>query len=239
MRKIALAFLILATSACGSSDRAQRPENSPADAVQTAAYGVAASQRPQTRTGRVEQAGRTNAVLRAGSALCGDSSIRGVEIGRVASQVNGCGIEKAVGVQSVAGVTLSPRATVDCPTARALKAWVDGAVKPAFADTGGGVSSLRVAAHYACRTRNNRPGGQISEHGRGRAIDISEFRMRDGSRVSVLTGWGDPKTRNDMRQVHRAACGPFGTVLGPQADRYHLDHFHFDTAEHRGGPYCR
>jgi len=39
--------------------------------------------------------------------------------------------------------------------------------------------------------------------------------------------------------MHRAACGPFGTVLGPNADRFHQDHFHFDTARHRSGPYCR
>jgi hypothetical protein len=27
--------------------------------------------------------------------------------------------------------------------------------------------------------------------------------------------------------------------LGPDADRYHQDHFHLDTASHRSGPYCR
>jgi hypothetical protein len=236
---LTLAFVLFAASACSVPDRSQRPDSGSEGSVRGAASDAAASQRPQTRPDRVEQAGRTDAVLRTGGALCGDNSIRGVVIGRVASQVQGCGVPEAVGVQSVAGVTLSPRATIDCPTARALKAWVDGAVKPAFADMGGGVSSLRVAAHYACRTRNNRPGGRISEHGKGKAIDISEFRMRDGSRVSVLTGWRDPGTRGAMRQVHRAACGPFGTVLGPQADRYHQDHFHFDTARHRGGSYCR
>ena len=33
--------------------------------------------------------------------------------------------------------------------------------------------------------------------------------------------------------------GGFGTVLGPESDQFHQDHFHFDTARHRGGPYCR
>jgi hypothetical protein len=42
-----------------------------------------------------------------------------------------------------------------------------------------------------------------------------------------------------MRRMHRGACGPFGTVLGPEADRYHQDHFHFDTARYRSGSYCR
>jgi hypothetical protein len=42
-----------------------------------------------------------------------------------------------------------------------------------------------------------------------------------------------------MRRAHKTACGPFGTVLGPNADRYHQDHFHFDTARYRSGSYCR
>ncbi|MDX5403468.1 MAG: extensin family protein, partial [Rhodobacterales bacterium] len=25
----------------------------------------------------------------------------------------------------------------------------------------------------------------------------------------------------------------------PESDRFHRDHFHFDTARHRNGPFCR
>jgi hypothetical protein len=39
--------------------------------------------------------------------------------------------------------------------------------------------------------------------------------------------------------MHKAACGPFGTVLGPNSNRFHQDHFHFDTARYRSGSYCR
>jgi hypothetical protein len=39
--------------------------------------------------------------------------------------------------------------------------------------------------------------------------------------------------------MHKSACGPFGTVLGPDADKYHKDHFHFDVAKHGNGAYCR
>ena len=41
-----------------------------------------------------------------------------------------------------------------------------------------------------------------------------------------------------MRAAHRAACGIFGTTLGPGSDGYHEDHLHFDTVS-RGSPYCR
>ncbi len=34
-----------------------------------------------------------------------------------------------------------------------------------------------------------------------------------------------------LRAVHDAACGRFGTVLGPEANEYHRNHFHLDMAE--------
>lgn len=172
-------------------------------------------------------------------AICGDPAIQGEVVGRVPGRIAGCGVEGAVRVRSVSGVTLSQQATMDCGTAKALKTWIDTGVKPAVGSTGGGLSGLRVAAHYACRTRNNQPGAKISEHGKGRAIDISGLRLEDGRTITVLKGWN---TRNDgriLKRAHKAACGPFGTVLGPNADRFHQDHFHFDTARYRSGSYCR
>ena len=112
-------------------------------------------------------------------------------------------------------------------------------MKPAVGRLGGGVHSLKVVAHYSCRTRNNQPGAKISEHGRGKAIDIAAINLKNGVALTVLKGWNDPVQGPSLKKVHAGACGPFGTVLGPRADRFHKDHFHFDTARHRGGPYCR
>lgn len=167
-------------------------------------------------------------------ALCGDPDLRGEVLAPITSRVRGCGIKEPVRVTEVAGVRLSTPATLDCPTARALRAWVEDGLKPAVGRRG--VSELQIAAHYACRTRNNRPGAPISEHGRGRAIDISGIRLGNGERITVL---GDYRSSRVLRQARRAACGIFGTTLGPGSDRFHNDHFHFDTARHRNGPYCR
>jgi hypothetical protein len=41
-----------------------------------------------------------------------------------------------------------------------------------------------------------------------------------------------------LRAVHRAACKIFGTVLGPEANNAHKNHFHLDMAERRNGPIC-
>lgn len=176
--------------------------------------------------------------LRKGS-VCGVNAIRGQSLKAIPGRISGCGIQKPVQITELAGVRLSTPAVVDCATAKALHSWIEKGAKPTFGRLGGGIAQLDVAASYACRTRNNRPGAKISEHGRGRAIDISAVRLENGTRMTVLKGWNDPVQGQLLRKLHRAACGSFGTVLGPDSDVYHRDHFHFDTARYRSGSYCR
>ncbi len=171
--------------------------------------------------------------------ICGDRSIQGEAVGYVPGKLPACGIRDAVQVRSVSGVALSQGALMDCRTALALKSWIDRGLKPAVGRAGGGVEGLRVAAHYSCRTRNGQPGAKVSEHGKGRAIDISAVRLRDGSELSVLGDYRSGRAGRILRRAYGAACSFFGTTLGPDADRFHQDHFHFDTARHRGGSYCR
>ena len=172
-------------------------------------------------------------------AICGTRDIEGVRLAPVTARVQGCGIEEPVRVTSVAGVALSQAATMDCPTALALREWVTDAVVPTIGNRGGGVARLNVAGHYVCRTRNNQKGARISEHGRGRAIDISGLVLKNGTVISVLKHWRDATAGPILKDLHRAACGTFGTVLGPNSDRFHRDHFHFDTARYRNGSFCR
>lgn len=171
--------------------------------------------------------------------ICGDRAIRGQAIARIRGRISACGIENPVKVTSVDGVALSTPATLDCTTAKALKHWVHNGAKPAVGRMGGGIQSLRVVAHYACRTRNNQPGAKISEHGRGRAIDIAAINLKNGTALTVLSDWRTNRKGTALKRMHKAACGPFGTVLGPNANKYHQDHFHFDTARYRSGTYCR
>ncbi|RLJ60663.1 hypothetical protein BCF46_0866 [Litoreibacter meonggei] len=171
--------------------------------------------------------------------VCGNPNIRGEKISRIPAKLRGCGLDNGVKVTEVSGVALTQHAKIDCNTAKALNAWVEKGVKPAVGRRGGGVKSLKVVAHYACRTRNNKRGGKISEHGRGRAVDIAAINLKDGSSMTVLKGWRSAKNGPALKKMHKAACGPFGTVLGPNANRYHQDHFHFDTARYRSGTYCR
>ena len=172
-------------------------------------------------------------------ALCGDRSIRGEAIAAIPARVSGCGLTEGVRVTEVDGVRLSTPANIDCVTAQALRRWVTESVKPNVGRLGGGVAGLNVMASYSCRTRNNQPGAKVSEHGRGRAIDIGGIILKNGATISVLNGWRDPQHGDILRRLHRGACGVFGTVLGPASDRFHQNHFHLDTARYRSGSYCR
>ena len=168
--------------------------------------------------------------------VCGDRKIRGETIPPIPARVKGCGLADPVRVNEIDGVRLSPSATIDCSTAKALKTWIANGLKPAAGKQG--VSALRVAASYACRPRNNIPGARISEHGRGKAIDISAVVLGNGEVIDVLGQYHQDKGRV-LRAAHKAACGIFGTTLGPGSDGYHENHLHFDTASYRGEPYCR
>ena len=175
---------------------------------------------------------------RAGS-VCGIPGIKGKALPAIAARVRGCGLGEPVEVTSVDGIALTPPATIGCPTAVALNTWVHGTAKPAFAGKGGGLEALRVAASYICRTRNNVPGAPISEHGKGKAIDISGFILASGAEVTVAQDYRRGAYSATLKRVHQAACGPFGTTLGPGSDGRHEDHIHMDIASYRSGDYCR
>jgi hypothetical protein len=44
--------------------------------------------------------------------------------------------------------------------------------------------------------------------------------------------------RQFLRQIHAKACGTFGTVLGPEANEAHRNHFHVDMAKRRHRSFC-
>ena len=214
-----------------------RPATITADVASAAANETAplTSARPIKRPAGIEVAAQRRAAEIRRGQVCGDPAIQGEAIGRVNGRGR-CGIDNAVRVRSVAGVALKPTATIDCRTAGALKRWVTTGALPA---TGGQAASLRVVSHYACRNRNSAASGRLSEHSFGKAIDIAGIGLKSGREITVLRGWNSSRDGTALRRMWQAACGPFGTVLGPNANRFHRDHFHFDTASYRSGSYCR
>ena len=157
-----------------------------------------------------------------------------------------CGIAAPVAVASLEGgaVDFSGKAVIGCDLAEQLADWMRAKVEPAAEKAyGQKLTGLRIAASYACRTRDNIAGAKLSEHAHGAAIDISAFRIGDRW-IEVGPAWrAGGADQAFLATVRTSACGPFTTVLGPGSDSFHTDHFHLDIIQRRtAGPskglYC-
>jgi len=139
--------------------------------------------------------------------------------------------EGGVGVTASAGpVEVKPAATLACPIVSALDQWITAAVQPAalhwFRQP---VVEIKQISAYSCRGMNGNPNAHISEHAFGNALDIAEFALADGHKISVQYGWhGTPEEQGFLHDVQLAACEEFTTVLAPGANVYHYNHIHVD-----------
>jgi hypothetical protein len=131
-------------------------------------------------------------------------------------------------------VGLSKPATLNCPLTSALDGWLYHVVEPAAQRVYGAyVTKIQVLSSYSCRTRNSKAYGKVSEHSFGNAIDIAAFTLSDGRTITVEHGWrGAPQDRVFLREVHQGGCKLFTTVIGPDGDKQHYNHFHLDLARH-------
>ncbi len=157
------------------------------------------------------------------------------------SEGNGCGISNGYRIFASSGVSFSQPATVTCAVANTFNEWLQDTVQPHASDIyGSNVTSVKIAASYSCRPRNNVSGAKLSEHGMGNAIDVAGFTLADGREVSVEGDYyGSRDNQSFLRAIRSEACGPFHTVLGPGSDANHKDHIHLDLQRERsGGPYC-
>jgi hypothetical protein len=130
-----------------------------------------------------------------------------------------------------------------CPLAASFTAWAKHAVKPAARlYLGSDVVRIETFGTYNCRNVNSARSGKLSEHAFGNAVDVAGFVLKDGRRISVLKGWSGTKDeRAFLRRLHESACKRFGTVLGPNYNAAHANHFHFDMGKTMkdGSSYCR
>jgi len=90
---------------------------------------------------------------------------------------------------------------------------------------------------YACRNVYNRKEGRLSQHASANALDIAGFRLADGQRIELLRDWpGEGAKARFLREVQAGACEQFNTVLGPEYNAAHRNHFHLDMG---GWRVCR
>ncbi len=75
---------------------------------------------------------------------------------------------------------------------------------------------------------------------RGRALASAE-RQGLGRPDTLPVPGGDTVVTKEgafLRRLHRGACGIFSTVLGPEANDAHRNHFHLDLAPRRRNAFC-
>ncbi|MEP3051047.1 MAG: extensin family protein [Erythrobacter sp.] len=126
---------------------------------------------------------------------------------------------------------------VQCQTAQSFSEWARfGVDRAARQILGSPLERIETMGSYSCR--NVAGSSRRSAHARAEAIDVSAFILKDGTRVSVQGDWSNGTTaeREFLRVVHGSACKRFGTVLGPNYNRAHEDHFHLEKKE---GSFCR
>ncbi|MEM8824674.1 MAG: extensin family protein [Pseudomonadota bacterium] len=139
----------------------------------------------------------------------------------------GCGIDPRVEVTDVAGLALAPMETT-CAAALRLAMWAEHGVKPAAEKLGAEIVFLRHQGSYNCRPI--RGGTRLSTHGTGEAVDVAGVTLSDGRRLELLEGWSDPGDVGVFwHELHASACRWFVTVLGPDFNALHADHFHMQS----------
>jgi hypothetical protein len=155
-----------------------------------------------------------------------------------------CGAPAPVSLSAVnltSKVKIQPAGRMTCPLADALGRWLREVVQPrAKALLEDEIVALTNVAAYHCRPRYDDATQRMSHHAFANAIDISEFITAKGERINPLEHWsGEDARAKFLKEVHAGACGIFGTVLGPEANVAHRNHFHFDLAKRRRSAYCQ
>ena len=135
------------------------------------------------------------------------------------------------------GVPATGLGAMTCNLAANFAAWARYGVQPAARlILGAEIEKIETFGTYNCRPIAG--SGKLSEHAHSNAIDVSAFVLSDGRRITVQQGWhGDRQTRQFLSLIHASACKRFNTVLSPDYNAAHHDHFHFDMGG-RGG-FCR
>lgn len=103
-----------------------------------------------------------------------------------------CGAPAPIRVKSIGkdpAVVIEPPATITCPLAASLAAWLKDKVQPAAATLGSAVVKIHNASSYKCRNRYGGANTKLSEHALANALDISEFVFASGQHVTVLKSW--------------------------------------------------
>ncbi|WP_029014709.1 extensin family protein [Niveispirillum irakense] len=157
----------------------------------------------------------------------------------------GCGLTGAATLRR-SDLRYNATVTASCPLLAGLVLYERHVLIPAARrHFNADIANVRHYGTYACRAvRTTRgEGGRRSQHATANAIDIAAVTLADGTTSSLISDWDrmDDQSRPTAaalfwRDAHKGGCQIFRSVLGPDYNDLHRDHFHLDM-----GPFgiCR
>lgn len=196
------------------------------------ACGIPDSKRPSTGGGKIDPSPSAKQCF-------GELRKAGVSFSPLPNRnfSGGCSQIDAITMLDVGRRTeVSNLGPIKCQLANKFAAWTEYAVKRAARQyLGSELVRIETMGSYSCRRIAG--SGRLSEHGRANAIDVSGFILADGRRITLTKNWRNGRQEKQfLRAIHKSACRRFGTVLSPDFNADHHDHFHFDMG---GNGYCR
>ncbi len=164
----------------------------------------------------------------------------GVTVERAENTDDGgfCQVRGAVRITGGDVTPLSPSVVMTCPLAVRYVLWDRQVLRPAAREIlGSEVARVDNVGTYSCRRIYNSQvaSDRPSEHARANALDVAGLTLEDGRRVTVLGDWdGSGPAGSEgsvfLQRLRDGACRVFSTVLTPDYNDAHRDHFHFDGA---------
>ena len=142
-----------------------------------------------------------------------------------------CGERSPLQVSEIFSVSLSKPVILNCRMTSTLANWIEDLQQHRFDEGRPLLQRINVSTSYYCRRRNNAPSGKISEHGFANALDMTGFEFRPDQTLTVEQDW-ESENAETLKTMRDLACKHFTTVLSPDADPHHADHFHFDLGCH-------
>lgn len=147
-----------------------------------------------------------------------------------------CHIRGRIDLRGVGDASLSAIET-RCAVGLRLAMWEQHALQPAARDLfGTTVSQIDHIGSYNCR-RIRGSSNRWSTHATADAIDVSGFRLGDGTRIKLINDWDDGGPKGAfLRRARDSACDWFRVTLSPDYNSLHADHFHVQSG---GWGLCR
>lgn len=141
--------------------------------------------------------------------------------------VQSCPLTNVVRV-SATGVEFNHGFVATCPLALDWLMFEHHRLQPAARQMlGSPVARVEHYGSFSCRNIYGRKNARRSAHASAEALDVAAFTLADGREISVLDDWQAESNSGDfLREIHSGACRSFSTVLGPDYNAAHANHFH-------------